>query len=38
MLPELSAIDLLIRARPAAYGARDAELTSDLEQWTHLLS
>jgi ribonuclease P protein component len=38
MLPALSAIDLLIRARPAAYGARDAELTGDLEQWTHLLS
>lgn len=38
LLPNLSAIDLVVRARPAAYRSSTAELTGDLEEWLRSVS
>ena len=33
ILPQLADVDVVIRARPAAYRARSGDLTKELEQW-----
>ncbi len=33
ILPELSGVDLVVRARPAVYEANPADLIGDLDQW-----
>ena len=38
ILPKLSAVDLVVRARPAAYGAGLTELASDLTSWLQSIS
>ena len=38
VLPRLSALDLVIRSRVAAFDAESRELAGDLEQWAHTLS
>ena len=38
IFPKLSNVDLLIRARPAVYGARFSDLTEDLDRWLASIS
>jgi ribonuclease P protein component len=33
LLPRVPPLDILIRARPPAYGSRTAELANDLDRW-----
>jgi ribonuclease P protein component len=38
LLPNLSPIDLVVRARPAAYRSSTAQLADDLERWLRSVS
>ncbi len=38
ILPNLTAVDLVVRARPAVYQAASEELIGDLDQWLQSIS